>query len=85
MGFLDDSEENQVEEVTISAPDETSDEDSSSLEQEAKQKLVGSEKSKGVSLEDIHRQNEKIISLLEELTEDSNDQEEYGGGMDGVL
>jgi hypothetical protein len=39
-----------------------------------------------VSLEDIHKQNERIIELLEELSgEDSNEQQEMEGDLNGVL
>ena len=95
MGFLGDDEEesdNFVEEVSISAPEENESEsrDNSSLKREAEQKFSGSKTgstSDSVSLEDVHRQNEKIISMLEDLQEDENNStgSDVGGAMDGVL
>jgi len=44
--------------------------------------------SKSISLEEVHRQNEKIISMLEDLQgseEDENSETNVGGAMDGVL
>lgn len=94
MGFLGDDEkeesDNFVEEVSISAAEENESEsrDNSSLKREAEQKFSGTKTdstSDSVSLEDVHRQNEKIISMLEDLQEDDNDNSEIGGAMDGVL
>lgn len=94
MGFLgnDDESENsrksQVEEVSINIPEEESESrDSSSLKSEAEKQFTGSSSSKSVSLEDVHRQNEKIISMLEDLQDSDNNSTEtdMGGAMDGVL
>lgn len=44
--------------------------------------------SKSISLEDVHRQNEKIISMLEDIQsseEDESNETNVGGAMDGVL
>lgn len=95
MGFLGDDDEesdNFVEEVSISAPEEKEESgsrNSSDLKKEAEQKFTGrssgSKDSNSVSLEEVHRQNEKIISMLEDLKEDENDNSNVGGAMDGVL
>ncbi|MFO7794455.1 MAG: hypothetical protein R6V35_05795 [Candidatus Nanohaloarchaea archaeon] len=96
MGFLGDNEkkesDNFVEEVSISAPEEKESEsrESSELKREAEKKFTGSKSSSNsekVSLEEVHRQNEKIISMLEDLKEDdkNNSNSDVGGAMDGVL
>lgn len=44
--------------------------------------------SSGVSLEDVHRQNERIIELLEDLANTKSsgqDEEEFSGDLNGVL
>ena len=41
--------------------------------------------SSDVSLDDIHRQNERIIELLEELNGETSNTENEGGDFDGVL
>lgn len=98
MGFLGNNEDNetssrkgQVEEVSINVPDEENNKDNSSLRNEAEKKFNrSSSSSKSISLEDVHRQNEKIISMLEELQDEEknnshNDTTNVGGAMDGVL
>lgn len=99
MGFLNRDEDNetgngrknQVEEVSINVPEEEDKGDNSSLRNEAEKKFSRSSSSSNsssnkVSLEDVHRQNEKIISMLEDLQEDEeNNNTDVGGAMDGVL
>ncbi len=91
MGFLgDDEESDNLEEVSISAPEEKESEsrDNSELKREAEKKFSGKTRNSSsdkVTLEEVHRQNEKIISMLEDLTEDENDSSNVGGAMDGVL
>jgi len=99
MGFLNRDEDNetgngrksQVEEVSINVPEEEDKSDNSSLRNEAEKKFSRSSSSSNsssnkVSLEDVHRQNEKIISMLEDLQEDEeNNNTDVGGAMDGVL
>lgn len=47
--------------------------------------------SKDVGIEDVYRQNERIIELLEEISgnskddEDSDDNQDFSGDVDGVL
>ena len=47
--------------------------------------------SKDIGIEDVYRQNERIIELLEEISNNSNDDEEgeddqeFSGDVDGVL
>lgn len=98
MGILGDEEEESVDEVKISASDGSSNEGEADLMNEVESKF-GSSSSKSndkgnssssVNLDDIHRQNEKIISLLEDIKEDSSDEVEadedmIGGDMNGVL
>jgi predicted glycosyl hydrolase (DUF1957 family) len=98
MGILDkvnndESSSESVEEVTISPAEEqvkteTEDrDDGSRLRKQAEQELTdgGSD----ISLEDVHRQNERIIELLEQVTGEDASQEEPDndavGGLDGVL
>jgi len=103
MGLLgkDDEEESRgsVDEVTISAaePEKETEVDESDLRNEVESKFSSRSKasktskksSSSVSLEDVHRQNEKIISMLEELTdepeEEDNGNDFVGGDMNGVL
>lgn len=60
-------------------------------------KQVSGTQEKNVSLDDVYRQNEKIINLLEQIakngnkkkvdnsTKPKNEDEEFDGGLDGVL
>jgi hypothetical protein len=91
MAFLGDEEEGdeEVEEVSIKASKSDSSSDSD-LKMEARQKF--SDDSSDVDLEDVHEQNKRIISMLEELTGRDNDRSreenedvDVGGAMDGVL
>lgn len=90
MGILDkvnnseNSSSENSEEVTINpVPEETSDEkESSRLKNQAEKELTDSD---GVTLEEVHRQNERIIEMLEELTGNEKENEEPTGGLDGVL
>ena len=93
MGILDkvnNSEEQSSdsrEEVTINPVQEESrgeEKDESRLKKEAEKELTGSSE---VSLEDVHRQNERIIELLEQVTDEpvEEDEGDQRGGLDGVL
>jgi hypothetical protein len=91
MAFLGEEEEGdeEVEEVSIKASETDSGSDSD-LKKEARQKF--SDDSSDVDLEDVHEQNKRIISMLEELTGRDNDRSreenedvDVGGAMDGVL
>jgi hypothetical protein len=91
MAFLGEEEEGdeEVEEVSIKASETDSSSDSD-LKKEARQKF--SDDSSDVDLEDVHEQNKRIISMLEELTGRDNDRSreededvDVGGAMDGVL
>ena len=54
---------------------------------------VSEKKSKEIGMEDVYRQNERIIELLEQLTgndkndemEQNNDNEDFDGDLNGVL
>jgi len=101
MGLLGNNNDDSGEEVKISATiDESEDSDEADLMNEVESKFgtksssdnnsVGGRDSGKVDLEDLHRQNEKIISLLEELTRnEENEKEEdddlVGGDMNGIL
>lgn len=102
MGLLgkDDEEERRgsVDEVTISAAEPEEEVEESELMNEVNSKFgsrkktsstdTGKKSSSSISLEDVHRQNEKIISMLEELTdepEEENGNDFVGGDMNGVL
>ena len=46
--------------------------------------------SKNIGIEDVYRQNERIIELLEDIADDSNndndsDSQDFSGDVDGVL
>ena len=92
MGFLgEDSEEDEVE-IKASGQEESREE--TELKQEVESKFGSSGSStvsstdSSVDLEDIHRQNEKIISMLEEMSDDEKETEDNsisGDGLDGVL
>jgi len=47
--------------------------------------------SKNIGVEDVYRQNERIIELLEDIAEDSkndddgSESQDFSGGVDGVL
>jgi hypothetical protein len=43
--------------------------------------------SKSIDIEDVYRQNERIIELLEEISsdEDTGDEQDFSGDVDGVL
>lgn len=97
MGLLGEENDESVEEVSISAAADDR-EDNSELMNEVESKFSSrknASKSSGrnsdsVSLEDLHRQNEKIISLLEDLVEDKSSSKNknddlVGGDMNGVL
>ncbi|AOV95219.1 hypothetical protein AQV86_04855 [Nanohaloarchaea archaeon SG9] len=118
MGFFDrNDDDEQVEEVTLSVPDE--DEEEGRLKDEAEARLTGdsssessdsddtsgmlpgmgssssstgssgkssgrsrsSGKKESVSLEDIHRQNKQIKSILKDIRSEIKDE----GDMNGVL
>lgn len=93
MGFLGDDSEDEVEIKASSGNDveeaELKNEVESKFGSGASSSSTDSKSSSSVSLEDVHRQNEKIISMLEELTDSgsSNETEDdfSGGGLDGVL
>jgi len=94
MGFLGDDGEDEVEIKASTQVDSTSDEETE-LMNEVESKFgsdssgSSSSKDSDVSLEEVHRQNEKIISMLEDLTgsknSDGEDDFSTGDGLDGVL
>lgn len=95
MGFLGDNGEDEVEIKASTQVDSSSDEETE-LMNEVESKFgaetsdsSSSEGSSSVSLEEVHRQNEKIISMLEDLTGSENNEDEddfsTGDGLDGVL
>lgn len=66
----------------------TSGERSTGKSRETESRSTRSVTSTDVSLEDIHDQNERIISLLESLTgetETEKDENDMAGGLNGVL
>ena len=77
MGRFNDASEGRSDEVVIDAPAEDSS-DETRLGQEVESNLIGSEsesnESSGskVTMEDIHRQNETIIDLLEQLVDNES-------------
>lgn len=92
MGFL--GEENGEDEVEIKASEQEESRDETELKQEVESKFGSTSSAKAsstdssVNLEDLHRQNEKIISMLEDMSEDeksSDDNSISGDGLDGVL
>ncbi|WEL19755.1 hypothetical protein [Candidatus Nanohalococcus occultus] len=94
--FFEKSNDDREGEVRISTSQEKAEEKEASsnrskLEQEAKSKLLGgsTDESSGITIEDVHRQNERIIELLEEINGDddsnSNAQELGGAAADGLL
>jgi hypothetical protein len=96
MGFLGDDGEDEVEIKASTQVDSNNDSEETELMNEVESKFgrdsSGSSSSEGsgsVSLEEVHRQNEKIISMLEELTGSKNSDVEddfsTGDGLDGVL
>lgn len=96
MGFLGDDGEDEVEIKASTQVDSNNDSDETELMNEVESKFgrdsSGSSSSEGsgsVGLEEVHRQNEKIISMLEELTGSKNSDVEddfsTGDGLDGVL
>lgn len=96
MGFLGEDGEDEVEIKASTQVDSNNDSDETELMNEVESKFgrdnSGSSSSEGsdsVSLEEVHRQNEKIISMLEELTGSKNSDVEddfsTGDGLDGVL
>ena len=81
MGIFD--SDSSEEEVKIS-PGEEDEGKETRLRNEVESKVVDSDD--GVTNEDLHRQNERIIELLEELTgEENEDEEEFSGDVSGVL
>jgi len=97
MGLLGNDENDSSEEVKISASVEQEEAEEADLMNEVESKF-GNQKSSqktgssssvsdnSVNLEDLHRQNEKIISLLNELTQDDEkDDNLTGGEMNGIL
>lgn len=77
MGLLgEEDDDRMVEEVKISAGEEADDD-------ERIERSSGSD----VSLDDIHSQNERIISLLEKMVVEDEIEEDQGqqGDFDGVL
>ena len=98
MGLLGNDGNDSSEEVKISASVEPEQEaEEADLMEEVESKFgnqKGSQKTgssssvsdNSVSLEDLHRQNEKIISLLNELTQDDEKEDNLTGGeMNGIL
>jgi hypothetical protein len=92
MGFL--GEESGEDEVEIKASEQEELRDETELKQEVESKFADSGSASvsstdsSVSLEDIHRQNEKIISMLEDMSDDEqkdDDNSISGDGLDGVL
>ncbi|MFB6245135.1 MAG: hypothetical protein ABEJ03_02195 [Candidatus Nanohaloarchaea archaeon] len=83
--IFSDSDTEDRKEVRINAREENDekDEESSKLEKEAESKLVGGSGSE-TTLKDIHSQNERIIELLEQLSEDE-DRSSNGGAQPGEL
>lgn len=126
MGFFDrDDEDEETEEVTLSVPEDSSEESRGQLKDEAEARLTGGDSSDGsdtssgdssgmlpgmgsgssgsesstgsgtgrssestsgsedrdVSLEDIHRQNKQIKSILKDIRSEIKDE----GDMNGVL
>lgn len=81
MGIFD--SDSSEKEVKIS-PGEEKKEKETRLRNEVESKVVDSDD--GVTREDLHRQNERIIELLEELTgEENGDEEKFSGDVSGVL
>jgi len=107
MGLLDqDNGDNHdsTEEVEISAQAGSEKTDSDLMDEvetkfgSAEETEVDNSSQGSIDLEDIHRQNKKIISLLEDINENNNDQRSssknsssssqsdmIGGDMNGVL
>ena len=97
MGLLGNNENDSNEEVKISASVEQEEAEEADLMNEVESKFgnqKGSQKTgssssvsdNSVNLEDLHRQNEEIISLLRELTQDDEkDDNLTGGEMNGIL
>lgn len=107
MFFEDSDSQDRDGEVRISATEKDSSkddgEDRSKLEKEAESKLLGSSSGDsettgstgGVTIEDVHEQNERIIELLEELNDDdsskssssrqASDDDIGGAAADGLL
>jgi hypothetical protein len=84
MGLFDDTASSKKGEVRIGVPDEEN--DNSKLRSEVESKMDTSSSSRNtsssseVSNKELHRQNEKIISLLEKLV----DEEKTETGSSGV-
>ncbi|WP_414836433.1 hypothetical protein [Candidatus Nanohalococcus occultus] len=94
--FFEKSNDDREGEVRISTSEQKTEEkdtgsNGSKLEQEAKSKLLGGSNNEGssITIEDVHRQNERIIELLEEIngedSSNSNAQELGGAAADGLL
>lgn len=101
-----DDQEGEVRISTSEEREQRKKEEESKLKKEAESKLKSSSSSKSssrsssssltstgsdISIEDVHRQNERIIELLEDLNDDSpsskDKSQELGGGAaaDGLL
>lgn len=102
MGLLDqDNGDNHdsTEEVEISAQARSEESDSDLMDEvetkfgSAEETEVDNSSQGSIDLEDLHEQNKKIISLLEEINENNNDERSssssqsdmIGGDMNGVL
>lgn len=80
MGLFNDSGDNRQDEVVIDAPEDDSAEEtrlgrevgSSLVDSSDNESVTGASSDSDVSLDDIHRQNETIIDLLEQLVDNSD-------------
>lgn len=82
MKLFDDVEEDG-QEVRIQA-DNSGGKDGSRLEDDAREKLSSTESKTGVTIEDIHEQNEEIIDLLKQINGEEEEQQQEGE-YSGVL
>lgn len=101
MFFENSESDDRQGEVRISTAEEKSDNsrEDSKLKREAESKLLGGSSTSStsgstagskVSIEDVHRQNERIIELLEEINGGSSDSKDRskelgGAAADGLL
>jgi len=86
MGFL--GEEKGEDEVEIKASKQEESREEADLKNEVESKFgSGTSAESSVSMEDLHRQNEEIISMLEDMTDDEKEDDNSisGDGLDGVL
>lgn len=90
MGLFDDSTSGKKGEVRIGVPDDET--DNSKLRGEVESRIdtasdsseSRSSSSSDVSMDDIHRQNERIIELLQKLVEDQEDSRNNSSGSSRV-